>query len=197
MLPLDVAENSLDNDDGNSSFLSRKFESINCKMVDNFLDLVHQMPAPGELLALFSLKQFNAFSIVMAMLQTYGHIDYCAVSSYNISRKIITAFAELATENKIALTELFISDVAKSMFPKSFDLLNEYTATIPNLKVSYCWNHSKVAIISAGGNFFVCEGSGNFSYNARHEQYVLINDQKFYEFRKTNLVSMAAINGQA
>lgn len=87
--------------------------------------------------------------------------------------------------------DLYVSDVAKSMFPKAFEALNEINARTPNLNVNYVWNHSKVAIIQCADNYFVCEGSGNFSNNARHEQYILINDQKFHEFRKSNFQSMS------
>lgn len=191
IIPISKNTGSIDKETGNALVFKRKIEAVNSKMVSNFMELAGSLPAPGEMFALFTLKQFNAFSIVMAILKTHGKIDYLAVSSYNISRKTIAAFCELLSDNKILLMDIYISDVAKSMFPKSFEFLSEIAPMYSNLGVHYVWNHSKVAVINAGNNFFVCEGSGNFSYNARHEQYLLINSPEFYEFRRTNLVSMS------
>ena len=46
------------------------------------------------------------------------------------------------------------------------------------------WNHSKVQLIKSDGNYFVVEGSGNFSENAANEQYIFVNNEEVYRFRK-------------
>jgi hypothetical protein len=191
-MKLQIHSKSIDDEKGSSAMMKRQFEAINYRMIENFMELATSLPKPEEMYMLWTIKQFNAFSIIMTILQEFGTIDELYVSSYNISRKAVTGFVELLTSKKILNIQLFVSDVAKSMFPKSFELLNEVSAIYQNLTVGYVWNHSKVALIKTAGNYFICEGSGNFSYNARHEQYILINSQSVYEFRKHNLTGMAA-----
>lgn len=50
--------------------------------------------------------------------------------------------------------------------------------------VKYAWNHSKVTLLRSSDNHFVIEGSGNFSDNSRHEQYIFLNSKKVFYFRK-------------
>jgi hypothetical protein len=188
---LDIQSKSIEDDKGSSDILKRKFDSVNYKMIENFLELSENLPKQNEMYMLWTIKQFNAFSIIMTILNEHKYIDELTVSSYNIARKSVSGFVELLNDKKIGKINLFVSDVAKSMFPKSFELLNEVSVIFPNISVSYVWNHSKVALIQANNNYFVCEGSGNFSYNARHEQYLLINSQSVYEFRRNNITSMA------
>lgn len=192
ILPLEIKEKSLNDETGSSDIHRRKIEALNCKMIDNFSNLTNGLPSPGEMFFLWTIKQFNMFSMIMAVLNTHAHIDFLALSSYNISRKSVMAFNELLSDKKIHQMEIFVSDVAKSMFPKSFETLNEVNSMQNSLSVHYAWNHSKIAVISADNNFYSLEGSGNFSYNARHEQYLLINSKEIYEFRYRNLISMSS-----
>jgi len=193
LMPLKRYSSSADSEKGNADILKRKIESLRSKEISSFFELVGDFPAKGEIFALWSIKQFNAFSIINAAIKQFNVLPVVYISSYNISRKTVLAFADLLAAGKIVQMNVFVSDVAKSMFPKSFDVLNEINSKYNQLNVHFTWNHSKIALFSTNNdNFFCCEGSGNFSYNARHEQYLLINDSNFYEFRRQCLVSMAA-----
>jgi len=51
------------------------------------------------------------------------------------------------------------------------------------ITVHYAWNHSKITLIETKGDFFVFEGSGNWSENAQFEQYLFFNYKALYDFR--------------
>jgi len=190
-LTYDIKNSSYESDKaGHSSIFKTKIESLSCKTISHFKELVGDFPKPNEMFFLFTVKQFNAFSIINAAIKTFGHVDKLDVSSYNVSRRVVAGLSELIIDNKVLSLDIYVSDVAKSMFPKSFDTLNEVNASHQNINVHYAWNHSKIALIKCQDNYFICEGSGNFSNNARHEQYILTNSKEIYEFRRKNLADM-------
>jgi len=188
-LCLDTQSDSNFSDNTVQDSLSYKIDNVKFAEVDSFLNI--GFPDINNMLFLFSLKQFNAFYILVAALKQFGCIDEVFLSSYNISRKIAYNFADLLVNKKIKSVNLYCSDSSKSMFQKSYEALNEFSAQYENYKVHFVWNHSKICLFQINDNYFVCEGSGNFSSNARYEQYLLINNKQIYEFRKTNITSMA------
>lgn len=48
----------------------------------------------------------------------------------------------------------------------------------------FTWSHAKVAMLETKDDFFVIEGSGNWSENACYEQYVFANSKGLFNFRK-------------
>jgi hypothetical protein len=57
-----------------------------------------------------------------------------------------------------------------------------------SIRVYYAWNHAKISLIRIGDQHFVVEGSGNWSENAQHEQYVFVNSKKIFDFRKNEIL---------
>ena len=64
-------------------------------------------------------------------------------------------------------------------------MLKEYCQDKPDkTKHIYCHNHSKVCLIRSQEDYYVFEGSGNMSDNARIEQYLYENNRQAYAFHK-------------
>src|SRR5690606_29329867 len=85
---------------------------------------------------------------------------------------------------EIEKVEILISETIRHRVPKVYDLLEKQRG-LRNISAHYGWNHSKITLVKASGNHFVIEGSGNFSENALHEQYLFTNDQALYNFRRS------------
>jgi len=51
-----------------------------------------------------------------------------------------------------------------------------------DVKLAFVWNHAKVMGIKSGSNYYIIEGSGNLSDNARIEQYLIENCKETYDF---------------
>jgi hypothetical protein len=109
------------------------------------------------------------------------------ITTYNINLRTIDSLNEDILNGHISEAHVYVSNIAKDHFHKSYERLNEVASLNPGFHVYYAWNHSKMAIFRAGNNYFVCEGSGNFSKNAQFEQFNLTNSRKVYDFRKRNL----------
>lgn len=160
-------------------FLSKHYHSIN-----NIKELCGT-PRPGEFFFIWSLKSFNAFSFIQYLVIEYKQVQELVITSYNIGKKVILALMHLVDVGAVQMLFIFICDVSKTRFPDVYELINlEAAKRSKNVIVAYRWNHSKVALVKANDNYFVIEGSGNFSDNARHEQYIFCNDQELYNYRK-------------
>ncbi len=158
-----------------------KYDTIT---IENLQDLTGQLPAPGEIFFLWSLKSFNAFSFIKYVITDRGKLDELVLSTYNITRVIFETLMRLVDNGLIDHLHLTLSDVAKSRFPQIYDLVNGESAKRDHVEVLYMWNHSKVSLMRSGDDYFIAEGSGNFSENARHEQYIFMNSKDIYEFRR-------------
>lgn len=169
---------------GKSALHNSKLNYFETITLHNLHDLSGKLPDPGEIFFLWSLKSFNAFTFIKYVITEKGKLDELVLSTYNISRVIFETLMHLVDKNLIGNLHLTLSDVSKSRFPQVYDLVNLESSKRPQVTVLYLWNHSKVSLMKAGENYYVAEGSGNFSENARHEQYIFLNDKKIYEFRR-------------
>lgn len=191
----DLKGSSKDGSDRKQSATMKVFEKKHCQAVNNIGELISP-PSPGEIYFIWSLRSFNAFSFIKYFLEHKGPIDDLIITSYNMSRIIITALMRLLDENQVKHLTLFLSDAAKNLFPKSYiELMEQGTKRPDKMKFHYAWNHSKIALIKISDDYYVLEGSGNFSENSRHEQYLLTNDKELYEFRRNWI--LAEINTEA
>lgn len=68
--------------------------------------------------------------------------------------------------------------------PATIENLVAMSSTRANLQVKFAWNHSKVNLIQTHDEYYVIEGSGNWSNNAHFEQYIFVNDKEVFDFRK-------------
>lgn len=153
--------------------------------IESLKDLRGSLPSGSEIYFIFTVNSFNAFTIVPYLLKEYGKIEELILSSYSINSRILQSLIRLLESGKIEKIFILLSDSLKFRMPKVAEQLHALTSSGAfNLQVVYGWNHSKVTLAASQGNFYVFEGSGNWSENAALEQYVFLNSQSIYEFRK-------------
>ena len=150
-----------------------------------------RLPEKDELIKIRVQKAYNAFTFILAIKEKFNIIDELSILTFNINeRTLLTLFSWVETTELKSL-ELCISESVKSRMPKRVDLIKELFNKFKhksNLKVAFTWNHCKIALVKAGGQYFVIEGSGNFSDNEEVEQYIFENSKKSYNFDKNNLI---------
>lgn len=182
-----------------SELLRERFLQIHNARVESIKNLCGNFPSGSEIFFIWTLNSFNAFTFIPYIIKHVGIIDELIVSTYSINQRIIDAFINLIEKKKIAKAFIFISESIQHRQPKVFDYLNHTAKNYPEvIKIGYAWNHSKVTLIKSAGNHFVIEGSGNWSENSKHEQYIFLNSQKVYEFRAewiTNKINRESASG--
>lgn len=142
------------------------------------------IPAVGGMVFMQTDIAFNAFDLVVCMASKFN-IKHLYSSTYSISRKSISSIIHLHDCGKIEQLTLLISESMIKRNPGTIDNLMAMTSSRPNLKVLFAWSHAKVNLLEThNGDYFVLEGSGNWSENAHYEQYILVNNKEPFDYRK-------------
>lgn len=164
--------------------LSCQFLAFHRQKIGKLQGLGGKLPMWNEGLFLWTELSFNAFTFVPYIIQNAGFIVELVITSYSISIEVINALMQLIDDGQIKRVRLFISDSIRSRLPRVADLLDSLIRVrSAALEVHYAWNHSKIMLAKTEWDWFVMEGSGNFSKNAQFEQYAVFNQAELYQFR--------------
>ena len=149
------------------------------------LNKVSPPPKPGEQYRIITEKQFNAFSLILAVIEKQI-IEELWIAIYRINQPTVYAIIDMIEKGLIKKGGFVISNFFnQTKRPEVWaNVLLEYCESNPNFKHVYTHNHSKVVIMKIQNNYYVMEGSGNMSDNARIEQYLYENNKASFEFHK-------------
>ena len=170
-----------------SGILVEKFLYIHYQRIKSLKDLCGRLPVEMEMIHLWTIKSFTAFTFIPYIIKYSGPIEEIYISTYSINIRVIDALVRLVDTGQVKQVVFFISDSIKSLQRKVYDHLRAIVENKP-LRVIYAWNHSKIMAIKSGENYFNVTGSGNFSENAQHEQYNFSKSRKGYEFLKNEIL---------
>lgn len=170
--------------------LGVKFLAEHYKKIDSLKNL-GGLPQKGEIFFLFTLNSFNAFTFIPYIISQSGQIQELIISTYSINQRILQAFIKLMDSGQLLRVHILISDSIKFRVPKVADQLQHLTQIYPGrLTVHFAWNHSKITLLKTANAHYVAEGSGNWSENAANEQYILLNNEQVFNFRKSCIESL-------
>jgi hypothetical protein len=86
---------------------------------------------------------------------------------------------------QIGSLKIVISDSINFRMPERIrEMKAEYEKKRFNFELELVWNHTKIALIKCKENYYVIEGSGNYSDNSEIEQYRFENNKQSYDFHK-------------
>lgn len=167
-----------------SAVRAAKFMDMHTQKLQNLKELTGRLPTEREMFFLWTLNSFNAFTFIVYVIKHCGIINELSLSTYSINDRILTSLLKWYDKGSIESVNINISDSIKHRNPKIHDQLQSQLLN-RNINVNYTWNHSKITLMRSNENHFVVEGSGNFSENAQHEQYLFANDKQLYDFRRS------------
>jgi hypothetical protein len=159
-------------------------------------------PAEGEQWRIITEKQFNAFALILHLLQTRV-IEEMYLAVYRINEPTVTSIIEFIESGKIKKSVFVISSFFnQTKKPEQWAImLKQFADKKANCYHVYTHNHAKVLAVRTSKNeFFVFEGSGNMSDNARIEQYIYEYSKQSFEFHKkwmTELCSKKSKSGES
>lgn len=189
---LDDLEDPVEEKPSTSGIHVEKFLQLHEEKISSVKELTGRLPLPGEIYFLWTVKSFNAFTFIPQIIREHGVIDELILSTYSINIRIIDALARLIDKKLIHQVSMIISDSIKTRLPKVYDHLMVLVEQKP-VRVRYAWTHAKISLIRSGENYYDVEGSGNWGENAMHEQYIITNSKKTFEFRKKEINGINAI----
>ena len=170
------------------------------KLLKRYVDKTYQiiekikeigLPNQGEQLRLITTKAFNSIAIIKHIADREiiksGKLVIFAINQY-AARLLI----DLKKEGKLNNTVLIVSSIRNPGIKAkciAVELLKEH------FKIIFITSHAKIAILETEkGNYYNIEGSGNFSYNARLEQYVIDNEKGLFDFSNQWIKEVERIN---
>lgn len=165
-----------------SELFTSKYLAAHYQKVSSLENDLFRIPTQEEFFFLQSDTAFNAFTFIPLVAKVFP-IKELHATTYSISRKVIDALIELHDIGMIERITLLISDSMIKRNPIVIDNLMAMAQSRPNLTVLYAWVHAKVCLMQTHENYFVVEGSGNWSENAHYEQYTFANSKGLYDFR--------------
>lgn len=143
------------------------------------------IPKPGDQYLIITEKQFNAFAMIVNLIEQ-NIIDELYLAIYRINEPTVQAIIDFIEAGKIKKGIFVISNFFnQTKKPEQWAIqLREYCNTNINFQHIYTWNHAKVLAAKVKDNYYVFEGSGNMSDNARIEQYRYENNRDAFDFHK-------------
>jgi len=126
----------------------------------------------------------NLFSLFLMFIEKYGFIDYLSIQTYTFNEKTLLALKSLLNEGKIKRLQIIITETAMFRLPKIYKLLKDDFAKDKRVNLVFYWVHLKVNLIKCKDNYYILDGSGNFTMNAQIEHYNVINSRKLFTFDK-------------
>ena len=161
-----------------------KNEEVHTKKI-NQLNQLCIAPKKGEQWRIITEKQFNAYALIKFVVEN-NVIDELYLAIYRINEPTVDSIIKMVNDGKIKKATFIISNFFnQTKKPEAWALkLREYCEQSDLCDHAYVHNHSKVVCMKTGDDYYVFEGSGNMSDNARIEQYVYENSLTMFEFHK-------------
>lgn len=147
------------------------------------------LPHKNEQLRLITMQSFNSIAFIELVAKTEIITEGILVI-FAINMKAAKSLIDLFESGKIQKLNLVISSVRNagySIKSKAVEMLSE----VKEISMCFVNSHAKISALKTGeNNYYVIEGSGNFSYNGRIEQYIIDNDQYMFEFTQQWVTKM-------
>ena len=142
-------------------------------------------PSKGEQYRIITEKQFNAYALILHLLKSEEVIEM-HLAIYRINQPTVDSLIDLIESEKIKKATFIISNFFnQTKKPEKWAIaLKDFCDKNNRCSHIYTHNHSKVLAVKTKSGYYVFEGSGNMSDNARIEQYVYEESKETYEFHK-------------
>jgi len=149
-------------------------------------------PKQGEQYRIITEKQFNAYALILHLLQTCT-IEEMFLAVYRINEPTVDSIIDFIETGKIKKACFVISNFFQATKkPEKWAIrLKKYCEKNDRCRHVYVHNHAKVVCLRTDkDDFFVFEGSGNMSDNARIEQYLYENNRSVYDFHASWMIDL-------
>jgi hypothetical protein len=163
-----------------------KFEQINTLQVKRFQEIIGIEPEKGIQYRIITENAFNAITVISYLQERYEFEEvYMAV--YRMNEKAVQALTKFIDANNTDF-HVIMSNFFKEnkKYEAWANQLYEYCQSKENTHVAFISSHAKIfAGRTKCGRNFVFEGSGNYSDNARVEQYIFEDNEAAFNFHKS------------
>lgn len=184
-----ISENDGIIEDGNALIedkLYKIYKEKTYKTIDKIIEI--GLPETNQQIRLITMKSFNTIAFI-ELIAHKEKINNLILVIFAINYQAAQSLIEMKNQGLIKNIELIVSSVRNagySIKSKAVELLSQES----DIKMCFVNSHAKISAIETNENFYIIEGSGNYSYNGRIEQYVIDNDKLLFDFTKTWIEEM-------
>ena len=147
----------------------------------------------NEQIRFITKAQLNTISFIIYLIEVKGPIDECIMSHFYIGKKSIQVFKHLMTEGMIKNIFFQMSSMRLKGDPEIIKEMKDMIDFIGRDRAAglLAWTHTKILCCRIGKDYYVIEGSGNLSNNARIEQYLFEKSKEAFMFHKDWIMNVA------
>lgn len=149
----------------------------------SILDDLICLPKPGELLRLVTQQNFNAFALFLFIIKKEDPTEIY-LTTYSVDKQTIKGIGIILEKNPDLKITIVIASLLKHDKPELRNILISYAYKYKYCQFVEAYNHTKIIAVKTTNNFYVIEGSGNLSANARIESYLFDNLEDSFNFHK-------------
>lgn len=148
-------------------------------------DLVSELPTAEESLHIISSGSFDYFNLIPLIIELSGEIiEEFYFSTWTMSHTNTVQIFDLYDKGIIKKIHCFIGDYFQSREKAVCHILKEGLEKRQGCTFFANKNHAKVSLLKTKSNFYIVEGSANFTANPRIEQFNLTNSSILYNFHQ-------------
>lgn len=138
----------------------------------------------NEQIRFITKTQLNTISFLIYLIEEKGPIDECIMSHFYIGKKSIEVFKHLMKEGKIKNIFFQMSSMRLKGDPEIVEEMKNLINDIGRDRAAglLAWTHTKILCCRIKNEYYVIEGSGNLSNNARIEQYLFEKSKDAFIF---------------
>jgi len=168
-----------ENDEDGNLKINDKLLKIYVEKTTDVIERIKEikLPEQDQQLRLISNSSFNAISLIKYIAET-EKVESMKLVIFAINQYAAQVLINLKESGLIQNVTLMISSLRDDhkRTCKSVNMLNRH------FDIYFVHSHAKISIIQTKENYYNVEGSGNFSFNARIEQYVIDNSKQLFDF---------------
>lgn len=148
-------------------------------------EVILELPKKGESMHIISNGSFDYFTLIPRIIDL-SLADYC--------EEFYFSTWTMSHDNVVQIWELFDTGLIKKVTALTGEYFRTRESATYSILAMGCEergqrlfankNHSKVTLLQMANDYYIIEGSANFTANPRIEQFVLTNHQPLYNFHK-------------
>lgn len=159
------------------------------------IKVLTELPKIDESIHIVSNGSFDYFTLIPILIELEKkQIKDFYFSTWTLnqtnSEAIINLFDEKKVQSINCLVGLYFKKRESNVFNYLYESLKER-----NQRIFSNENHSKITLLNSDENYYIIEGSANFTANPRIEQFTIHNSQYLFNFHKEWMDEILLKNG--
>ena len=162
-----------------------RYDELLSISVDKLNNMINLDLREGEQYRIITNNTYNAISFIDFLLK-HEQIKQIYIAVYRLNQKSVTRIIELIERDGVEMNLLLSSFFRENKkYEEWTRQIETYARTTGRINLGFAVNHAKVfCAYTESKKYFVFEGSGNLSDNARIEQYLVENSKEMYNFHR-------------